>query len=70
MSVQASYVQKYQQMRDLFAFLFSGLFTLASFDSTAQTMYRADSKIQTELLQDDFRILRTVLENVHIGLYR
>ena len=38
--------------------------------ANSQGIYHADKKLTVEALQEDFKVLRHVLENVHIGLYR
>lgn len=40
------------------------------YHANAQPVYDADKKLDKEALQEDFTILRKVLETVHIGLYR
>lgn len=57
-------------MKNFIATIFAGILFLTVFNTAAQDTNWAIKKINTSLLQDDFKIFRTVLENVHPGLYR
>jgi hypothetical protein len=62
--------QLQKEMKNFIAIIFSGIFFLSVFNTAAQDTNWVKRKLNTDLLIEDFRIFRTVLENVHPGLYR
>lgn len=57
-------------MKHFIAAVLTGIIFSTDYNANAQNIYQADKKFDTAALQEDFKILKTVLENVHIGLYR
>ena len=57
-------------MKHFIAAILTAVILLIQYKADAQDIYRADKKFTADALQEDFNILKTVLENVHIGLYR